>query len=214
MDELSSPGAMDRVPAGPFPLYPADKLEKEQAVFDLTDAAQADTRAATALERGDLAESRRLSRLAQSLYNQAETHRRHACEGQGAASQTAAATPGEGSRSTAANRQHELPQAHTRRQATRETGERTMTIHNKVTPNPHTPEIDPAPGTAPAGGGQERNLRNELTRIQDQLTAEDRATGARPSPGSTRRRAELLRREREVIRELRAQKPVQRPAPQ
>ena len=47
-----------------------------------------------------------------------------------------------------------------------------------------------------------------LARIQDQLTAEDRATGTRPSPGSTRRRAALLRRERDVIRQLRTRHPL------
>ena len=63
MDELSSPGtgdrpdsglsARDQTPAGPIQPDLAGQLEREQAVFDLTDAAQADTRAATALARGD-----------------------------------------------------------------------------------------------------------------------------------------------------------------
>jgi hypothetical protein len=48
-----------------------------------------------------------------------------------------------------------------------------------------------------------RQLRSELARLQDQLRAEDRASGYRPYPGHTRRRADLLRRERAVIRELR-----------
>ena len=48
-----------------------------------------------------------------------------------------------------------------------------------------------------------RELRTQLARIRDQLQAEDRASGYRPYPGHTRRRADLLRRERAVIRELR-----------
>ena len=51
-----------------------------------------------------------------------------------------------------------------------------------------------------------RDLIQELARIQDQLTAEEHATGSRPSPGSTRRRAEMLRRERTVIGQLRTRR--------
>ncbi len=61
-----------------------------------------------------------------------------------------------------------------------------------------------APDPVLASDAQVRDLVHELARIQDRLTAENRATGARPSPGATRRRAELLRRERNVIRLLRA----------
>lgn len=76
-----------------------------------------------------------------------------------------------------------------------------MAIHDEATPTP-TPQ-DTEPALAPVAEARVRDLVNELARIQDRLTAEDRATGARPSPGSTRRRAELLRRQRDVIRQLR-----------
>lgn len=69
-----------RDPAGLRHPYPAGKLERERAVLDLTDAAQAATRAAILLERGETAESHRLARLAQHLYDQADTHRRHATQ--------------------------------------------------------------------------------------------------------------------------------------
>lgn len=57
---------------------PGRKLEREQAALELTDDAQAVTQAAILLEHGDLAESRRLSRLAQHLYASEYTHRRRA----------------------------------------------------------------------------------------------------------------------------------------
>ena len=79
-----------------------------------------------------------------------------------------------------------------------------MTIHDEATPTQHTTETSPASEPAPVTPARVRDLVHELARIQDQLTAEDHATGARPSPGSTRRRAQLLRRERDVIRQLRA----------
>lgn len=81
-----------------------------------------------------------------------------------------------------------------------------MTDHDEATPT-HLPGRGQEPDTAPTAGMRVRELVHELARIQDQLTAEDRATGARPSPGSTRRRAELLRRERDVLRQLRAGQP-------
>ncbi len=54
-----------------------EKLERERAALDLTDAAQADTQAAD-LDRDEAAESRRLTRLTQRLYANADTHHRHA----------------------------------------------------------------------------------------------------------------------------------------
>lgn len=150
--------------------YPAGKLERERAVLDLADAAQAATRAAILHERGEDAESRRLARLAQHLYDQADTHRLHA------------------------------DQAH---RTQRDRGNAIMATHDEAPPtrHPQEPGREPDP---PASDDRVRGLVNELARIQDQLAAEDRATGARPSPGSTRRRAALLRRERDVIRQLRA----------
>lgn len=89
----SQPATADRTPPPPISADPFGQLEREQAVFDLADAAQADTRAATALERGDLAGSRELSRLAHYLYGRADTHRRHACEGKAAPLPARTATP-------------------------------------------------------------------------------------------------------------------------
>ncbi|MFZ2261775.1 MAG: hypothetical protein WAV52_13745 [Luteococcus japonicus] len=67
------------------------------------------------------------------------------------------------------------------------------------------PNLSKTRRAVPVATARVRDLVHELARIQDQLTAEDHATGARPSPGSTRRRAQLLRRERDVIRQLRIQ---------
>lgn len=78
-----------------------------------------------------------------------------------------------------------------------------MTIHDESPSNRQTQERGPEPDPAAPDEVTRRGLANELPRIQDQLIAEDHATGARPSPGSTRRRATLLQREREVIRQLR-----------
>lgn len=64
--------------AGPYPPYPAEKLEREQAAFDLADAAQAATQAAILADQGEAADSRRLDLLAQQLYDRADNHRRHA----------------------------------------------------------------------------------------------------------------------------------------
>ncbi len=47
-------------------------------MLDLTDAAQVATQAAILIERGEVAENRRLTRLAQRLYASADTHRHHA----------------------------------------------------------------------------------------------------------------------------------------
>lgn len=79
-----------------------------------------------------------------------------------------------------------------------------MTTHDETTPPRPTVDASPTSEPAPVDGVRVRDLVNELARIQDQLTAEDHASAARPSPGSTRRRAQLLRRERDVLRQLRA----------
>ncbi len=79
-----------------------------------------------------------------------------------------------------------------------------MTTHDEATPTQLGQDRSPGPDAAPVADVRVRDLIHDLARIQDQLTAEDRSTGARPSPGSTRRRAVLLRRERDVIRQLRA----------
>lgn len=47
-----------------------------------------------------------------------------------------------------------------------------------------------------------RELTAELARIRDQMRAEDQASGYQPSPGHARRRAELLRHERAIVRAL------------
>lgn len=58
--------------------YPAEKLERELAAFDLADAAQAATRAAILSDQGQAADSRHLDRLSQGLYASADNHRRNA----------------------------------------------------------------------------------------------------------------------------------------
>lgn len=73
-----APAVSGRPLRAPFLPCPAPRLEREQAALDLADAAQAATRAANAFQRGELTDSRRLSRLARRLYDQADTHRRHA----------------------------------------------------------------------------------------------------------------------------------------
>lgn len=65
------PTGMDPQQIGHFPPYPVEK--RERAALDLTDAAQADTQAAD-LDRDEAAESRRLARLTQRLYANADTH--------------------------------------------------------------------------------------------------------------------------------------------
>ena len=72
----AGPKGSDLDRAAPFREDPADRLERELAAVDLTDAAQAATRAAIAREHGDLAASLRLSRVAQHLYDRADIHRR------------------------------------------------------------------------------------------------------------------------------------------
>ena len=59
------------------------------------------------------------------------------------------------------------------------------------------------PVNEPTTTGSVRELLTELARIQEQLHAEDRANGYQPSPGHNKRRADLLRREQLVLRELR-----------
>lgn len=72
-DLRQSLGEWRRVPS-----YPVEQLETERAAFDLADAAQAAVRAAILLEHGVAEESRRLARLSQRLYDQADAHRRNA----------------------------------------------------------------------------------------------------------------------------------------
>ncbi len=86
------------------------------------------------------------------------------------------------------------------------TGARNQDVHDEATPTQLGQDGSPEAGPPQVADVRVRDLVHELVRIQDQLTAEARATGARPSPGSTRRRAALLRRERDVIRQLRAQR--------
>lgn len=76
------PTAKGRKRSRPLPPCPAEKLEREQAAFDLADAAQAATRAAIAFEGGEADQSRQLTRLAQRLYDRADAHRRNADQAQ------------------------------------------------------------------------------------------------------------------------------------
>lgn len=68
-------GEPDPVGAAPASRYPAQQRDRERAVLDLTNAAQAATCAAILLDRGLAAESYRLTLLAQQLYDQADSHR-------------------------------------------------------------------------------------------------------------------------------------------
>lgn len=79
---------------------------------------------------------------------------------------------------------------------------RTLNLDDEAAPTRPFPAQESA--TTSIGQARVRDLIHEFARIQDQLTAEDHASGSRPSPGSTRRRAEILRRERDVISQLRA----------
>lgn len=76
------PTAIGRKRARPFPPYPVEKLGREQAAFDLSDAAQAAARAAILFEGCEADESRQLARLAQRLYDRADAHRRNADQAQ------------------------------------------------------------------------------------------------------------------------------------
>lgn len=151
--------------------------------------------------------SHRFALRARRLSDRAETHLIHSGRAHHTTSSgrdegpLARATPGG---AVAANErgltQGELPVVGSRQ----ETGVRPMTTHDEPTSSRQAQEPGSKPDPASVADVRLRDLMNELSRIQDRLTAEGRATGARPSPGSNRRRAELLRRERDVIRQLRA----------
>ncbi|GEM_PF-4902307 len=55
---------------------------------------------------------------------------------------------------------------------------------------------------APTPSPDVRELKAELARIRDQMHAEDQSSGYQPSPGHAKRRAELLRHERAIVRAL------------
>ena len=70
-------------------------------------------------------------------------------------------------------------------------------------PNPYPGNEHAGPSeAAPPPGQTERELRFELVTIRDRLTHDSAGGGYQQLPGQTRRRAALLKRERQIVAHL------------
>lgn len=76
IDKPSAAAGCCRPTDGLGPSIVTPSFERECATFDLTDAAQAATRAAICHWRGDLRNSSRFDRISRELYARADAHRR------------------------------------------------------------------------------------------------------------------------------------------